>query len=116
MDSIDQYRKIIQDVLSRYIDIEYAHGDFHNLPVFDCEHDHYLIMSQGWDSGHHTKGKRVHGCLLHVDLIDGKVWIQRDGTEDGIAKELLEAGIPRDRIVLGFHPPEVRPFTDYAAA
>jgi hypothetical protein len=49
-------------------------------------------------------------------LIDGKCWIQRDGTETGIAHDLEAAGIPKDRIVLGFRPPEVRPLTGYAVA
>lgn len=40
--------------------------------------------------------KRVHGCLLHVEIIDDKIWIQRDGTEDGIADELVEAWHPAD--------------------
>ena len=60
-------------------------------------------MNIGWDDG-----KRVHGSLAHVDIIDGKFWIQRDGIEHGIANELLEAGIPKDRIVLAFRPPEVQ--------
>lgn len=42
------------------------------------------------------------------------MWIQRDGTEDGIALDLENAGIPKDHIVLGFKPPEVRPMTGYA--
>jgi XisI protein len=45
-----------------------------------------------------------------------KVWIQHDGAEDGIASQLVAAGIPRERIVLAFKPPETRPLTDYAAA
>ncbi|HBE21081.1 MAG TPA: hypothetical protein DEG17_05475 [Cyanobacteria bacterium UBA11149] len=28
--------------------------------------------------------------------------------------ELVAAGIPKDRIVLGFHPPEIRHDTEYA--
>ncbi len=48
--------------------------------------------------------------------MDGKVWIQRDGTQEGIALELEEAGIPKEAIVLGFKRPELRPYTDYAAA
>ena len=67
-------------------------------------------MSVGWD------GRRVHGCLIHIDLIDGKCWIQRDGTESGIALELEAAGIPKDHIVLAFRPPEVRQHTGYAVA
>jgi hypothetical protein len=40
--------------------------------------------------------------------VDGKLWIQRYGTEEGIGNDPLSAGIPRDRIVLGFRPAEVR--------
>lgn len=69
-----------------------------------------MLVNVGWDD------RRVHGCLVHVDLIDGKFWIQRDGTEDGIATELVAAGVPKSRIVLAFHPVDVRPHTGYAVA
>lgn len=42
--------------------------------------------------------------------------MQRDGTEDGIANELVQAGIPKEDIVLGFHEPDVRPYTGFAVA
>ena len=48
--------------------------------------------------------------------VNGKVWVQYDGTEDGITDELVKAGIPKTDIVLGFHEPEVRPYTGYAIA
>jgi hypothetical protein len=47
---------------------------------------------------------------------NGKIWIQEDGIEYGIAKDLEDAGIPKSEIVLGFQPPDVRPFTEYAVA
>ncbi|MBM3237749.1 XisI protein [Candidatus Poribacteria bacterium] len=53
---------------------------------------------------------------LAIDIQDSKVWIQHDGTESGIAPELVEAGIPEDKIVLGFHAPDVRKYTEYAVA
>jgi hypothetical protein len=68
-------------------------------------------MVVGWDGI-----RRVHGCLVHLDIIDGKIWIQRDGTEDGIAQELLDAGIPKDQMVLGFKPPDVRKISGFAVA
>ncbi len=37
-------------------------------------------------------------------------------TEDGIAMDLLREGVPKDDIVLGFQPPELRPYTEFAAA
>ncbi len=48
--------------------------------------------------------------------VEGKFWIQRDGTEYSIAQELLDAGVQKDRIVLAFRSPEMRRMTDFAVA
>jgi hypothetical protein len=111
MDSLDTYRQIIERVLTEYTRIPYAYGDLRSQTIFDHQADRYMLVTLGWDGV-----KRVHGCLVHIDLINGKVWIQRDDTEYGIAYELEQAGIPKDRIVLGFHTPDVRPYTTYAVA
>ena len=111
MDSLDTYRQIIEDVLTEYTRIPYAYGEIQSEAIFDRARDRYLLVNIGWEGS-----RRVHGSLVHIDIINGKVWIQRDGTEHGIAKELAGAGIPRDRIVLGFRPARVRPYTEYAAA
>ena len=50
-----------------------------------------------------------------VQLHDGKIWIEKDTTEDGIATDLMREGVPREDIVLAFHPPEMRQYTDFAA-
>jgi hypothetical protein len=60
--------------------------------------------------------RRVHGCLIHIDLVHDKIWIQRDGTEDGIATAFIQAGIPKEHIVLGFRSPELRKYTEFAHA
>jgi XisI protein len=111
MDPLNDDRAIIRRILLPYADIRYAYGDIHNEVVFDDANARYLVMSQG-----RMGKKRVHGCLIHVEIIDGKIWIQRDGTEDGVADELVEAGIPKSRIVLGFWDPEARKLGDFAAA
>ena len=59
--------------------------------------------------------KRLHGSVIHLDIKDGRVWIQHDGASDGIADELVEAGIPKEHIVLGFRYPKFRKYTEYAA-
>lgn len=51
---------------------------------------------------------------MHLEIIGDKIWIHEDGLEDGIATDLLRAGISKSQIVLGFHPPEVRPYTEFA--
>jgi XisI protein len=111
MDTLETYRRIIKDVLIPYTQIPYSHGDMVCKPIFDNENDSYLLVTVGWDGI-----KRIHGCLVHLDIIDGKIWVQRDDTEDGVTYELVDAGIPKDKIVLGFHPPNVRQHTGYAVA
>jgi hypothetical protein len=111
MDTLTNYRQIIQDVLAPYTNVSYANVEAKNEAVFDQTHDHYCVLSAGWDDV-----KRIHSCLIHIDIINDKIWIQRDDTEDGIAYELEEAGIPKQSIVLGFKRPEVRQHTDYAIA
>ena len=66
-------------------------------------------MHVGWDGA-----RRVHGSAAHLDIITDKVWIQYDGTSHPVADELIAQGIPRQEIVLGFHPAEVRRLTDFA--
>jgi hypothetical protein len=111
MDRVEIYRQIICDVLSEYIQLSYANGEIQNEVVIDKNNDRYIVVSVGWQGV-----KRVHGVLIHIDIINSKIWIQRDGTEFGIAKELVSKGIPKSDIVLGFHSPDIREHTDYAVA
>ncbi len=41
---------------------------------------------------------------------------QADNTEDGIAPELANSGMPKSDIVIAFRPPDVRQHTEYAVA
>ena len=111
MDTLDAYRHIIRNLLTDHATIPYAYGDIQLEPVFDSESDRYLLILVGRENA-----KRVHGCLLHIDIINGKLWIQRDGTEQGIANELVKAGIPKDHIVLAFRSAEIRKHTEFAVA
>ena len=47
--------------------------------------------------------RRVHGCLVDVDLKDGQVLdrVRRHGIL-GLGRRLHDAGVPRDRIVPAF--------------
>lgn len=78
--------------------------------VMDEERGHYALAQFGW-----SNRKRVKFFNLYVRLKDGKFWVEQDLTEDGIATELLREGVSRDDIVLAFHAPEMRPYTDFAA-
>jgi XisI protein len=111
MDSRTADREIIEKSLAEYAAIPYAYGEVATQTVFDRSSDHYLLMIVGRDAG-----KRVHGCLVHIDIIDDKIWVQRDGTEHGIATDLVRAGIAPDRILLAFSAAGPRPYPTNRAA
>jgi len=111
MDRTREYAAIIRRVIEHYAQFKPAYGEIEIETVFDDKVGHYELMYVGWN-----RKERVHGAIIHVDLRGDKVWIQHDGTERGIAEDLLEAGIPREHIVLAFHSPEVRQHTDFAVA
>ncbi len=109
MDTLKTHRQLIRKILTDYAKIPYAHGNIQIETVFDSESDRYLLMIVGRDNR-----RRIHGCLVHIDIINGKIWIQRDGTEYGIANELVDVGVPKNRIVLGFRSPKRRKHTEFA--
>ena len=54
---------------------------------------------------------------LHIDVAnDGKVWLQHDGTDILVAEKLLESGVAKSDLVLGFHEPLMRADTGFAVA
>ena len=112
MDTLERYRRIVQEVLRQVAEERRDIPDREYEKVFDVTGDHYLVMAAGWEKNL----RRIHFCLLHLDIINGKVWIQRDGTEAGIAYALEDAGIPKSDMVLAFHSESVRPHTGYAVA
>ena len=110
MDKIEKYSQIIQKILITYVAIPIANGEIESYTVFDTQQHHYQVMNVGWDGY-----RRVYGCVLHLDIKTDKVWVQQNMTEMRIAYELLEQGIPKEDIVLGFQFPELRQYTDFAS-
>lgn len=51
-----------------------------------------------------------------MDLKGEKIWIQKDFVEQGVATDLMEAGVPKENIVLAFQAPYKRQFTGFAVA
>lgn len=111
MDKLDRYRDIIEQTLSKHVFNSDRYPHLRDRTVFDRRTDNYLVLREGWENSRH-----IHNNVIHVELLNDKVWIQIDWTEHGVARDLEEAGIPKSEIVLGFQPPQVRPYTEYAVA
>jgi XisI protein len=109
-DTLNHWRRTIEKILTDLAAIPFPEVvTMTAKTVFDEAADIYLVIVEGWQGV-----RRLHGCLVHVAIKGDKIWIQQDGTEDGVAGDLLAAGIPKDRIVLGFKSPQSRAFTGFA--
>lgn len=112
MAKLDQYREAVQTALSEYAQMRSgssSNPDLELQTLFDIQHDHYQLVYVGW-----YKNKRVYSPILHLDIKNEKVWLQLNTTEDDISKDLIALGIPKEDIVLGFHSPYMRQFTEFA--
>jgi hypothetical protein len=111
MEKLNQYRQYLRQLLTAQAESDQKETNIECQLVFDTENDHYQLLDVGWEGL-----KRVYSCYIHLDIKDGKIWIQRNMTEMDIAAELVEKGVAREDIVLGLHPPYKRPYTGYGVA
>jgi hypothetical protein len=109
MDTLTQYRQHIKTLLNERAKLVWDQR-IQAETLFDTESDRYQLVYVGWRGS-----ERVYGVILHADIINGKIWIQQDGTEQGLANQLVELGVPKHDIVLAFDPPNLRQYTEFAA-
>ena len=79
--------------------------------IFDRSRNSFALLEVGWENN-----RRIHHLIIHLEIINNKIWIQEDNTEEGIAADLERLGLPKSYIVLAFHAPELRKYTEYAIA
>jgi hypothetical protein len=89
MDSLNNYRKLVKQLLTEYAEIPVFDSGIQNEIIFDLENDRYMLINIGW-----FNEQRIHHCVIHIDIIDGQVWIQANNTDRLIAEELVAAGVP----------------------
>jgi len=101
----------VTKVLQDYLEFLGNDPDSNIELIIDKEKKHYLLVEIGWQND-----RRIYGSLIHINIINNKIWIQQDGTEEGIANELVKEGISPQQIVLAFKTPERRKITDFAVS
>lgn len=111
MDRLATYRAILKEVLKQQAEVmrQGPQPEIETEVTFDEERDHYLLLRLGW-----TPEGRLFVPTLYARLQNGKIWIENDWTEEGLATALLERGVPPEDVVLAFHPPEMRAYTEFA--
>lgn len=61
----------------------------------DLETGQFPLVVIGWDNQRHW----MHNILFHARLVDGKVVIEKDRTEEGLTSSLIVAGIREEDII-----------------
>lgn len=82
---------------------DFSKNDTHAELIFDVPRDRYLVMHNEWRGEY-----RIYGCGIHLDIIEGQVWIQHNSTEIYIDRDLVQRGVDPKDIILGFRSPGVR--------
>ena len=85
MDKLDKYREIIVNFVKKHAQYKPSHDKIEAVCICDQESDNYLLMDTGWD-----KISRVHAVVFHLRIIDGKIFIEWDGTERGITGSIFK--------------------------
>jgi len=109
MDTVERYSQIVRNLITDYAGIPARNGEVEDKAFFDEANGRYLLMAVGWEGS-----ERVHAVVFHIDIVGDKIWLQRNHTNRDIAQELVDAGIPRENIVIGYRHPELRTYSGYA--
>lgn len=78
MDSLNNYRKLVKQLLTEYAEIPVCDSGTQNATIFDVENGRYMLINIGWFNQQR---------MIHIDIIDGQVWIQANNTDRLIAEE-----------------------------
>ena len=111
MEKIKNYQKIIKNVIEDYIATDKPNPDEEVYLVSDDITMHYLLYHNAW-----RHDSRDYGCILHVRIKNDKIYVEYDGTDVGFADTFANEGVPKKDIVLAFHAPTKRPYTEFAVA
>ncbi len=113
MERLKKYRSILQEVLKAYAADEIGKkrqpDDLQTHLIMDTKNDHYQVLYAGW-----RNDRQIFSVIFHFDIIDHKIWVQRNISDYDIIEDLELKGVPKSDIVLAFHAPAMRAFTEYA--
>ncbi len=95
--------KYIQEFLIEQTQGQIIGGDIETEVIFDLDRDRYLLIDLGWQ-----EHQRIYSCVIHLEIRDCKIWIQRNQTDQPIADVLIAMGVSK--------PPYIREYTGLGVA
>ena len=113
MDRLKKYQQAVEAVLENYVgSARPKRPGVEKQIIADLKRNRFQVIHFGWKD----EEEMVFSTLLHLEIMDGKVWIHQNWTELQIADLLMEKGVERSDIVLGFVPAWARSETGFALA
>ncbi len=110
MDKLDRYRSIIKNSLTNRAKLmrsQPLEGE-EIVCILDEATDNYLVLRLGW-----IRGKRLNSTTLHLRMLNDKISIEQDWTDDFIS-ELTNEGICREDIIFpNTTPPELSSYSKF---
>jgi hypothetical protein len=76
MAELNEYQRKIQDLLIELANYVTSDGQVESQLIFDPDRNHYQLVHVGW-----RNKRRIYDCVVHLDIKDGKIWVQHNGTE-----------------------------------
>lgn len=112
MEKVTTYRAIAKEVLHSIVRPDRKDDPVKNQIIIDEQNGHYLLFMNGWDDE-----DRYYACLVHIEVKNnGRVWVHEDRTDHIVVDKLLDRGVLKKDMVIGFHPPIMRGDTEFALA
>ncbi|MEM6318027.1 MAG: element excision factor XisI family protein [Bacteroidota bacterium] len=110
MDKVKKYRQFLKEELEHHAAIPFPNAPAIESRVIIKDND-FLLLNIGW-----SKGRYFHGLIFHFEIKNGKVWLLKNNTDIEIGQRLIEKGIPKSDIVIGFVNELERTLDGYALA
>jgi hypothetical protein len=111
MEKIKKYEKAILDIIKSQRPVILKDPD--SYVIKDVKNHHYQILLSGWGEGE----KYFIKVFMHFHIRpDGKIVILENHSSTDVGEELVERGIAKSDIILGFLPEYARPYSGYAVA
>lgn len=106
------YGAIISDRLARFVELRKNVPNADYELITDDTHFHYQVVRTGW-----YDNSFYHKTVFHFQIKPtGKVWLLVNNTDILVTDDLVEMGIPKSDMVIGFLPESMRPYSGFAVA
>lgn len=97
-----KYQDIVIDYLKEMSTLKPSNlPDIESWVIADRESNHFQLLQAGWQGYKYT-----FTVVFHFHIREGKVWFLRNITEREVIDVLIERGIAREDIFLGFRNPK----------